>query len=62
MKKKKYIFELLILIFYTFAAVQKKKKKTTTKMQIDFNYLACDHHVAIISGLAFLKSQMLSKL
>ncbi|GFT53591.1 eEF1A lysine and N-terminal methyltransferase [Nephila pilipes] len=37
----------------------KKKKKGSSKLQIDFDYIACDHHNAIISGFAFLKDKML---
>ncbi|KAF8778548.1 eEF1A lysine and N-terminal methyltransferase like protein [Argiope bruennichi] len=39
--------------------VKKKKKKGSSKLQIDFDYIACDHHIAIISGFAFLKYKML---
>lgn len=38
---------------------KKKKKKGSPKLQIDFDYMACDHHIAIISGFAFLKDKML---
>ncbi|GFY49836.1 eEF1A lysine and N-terminal methyltransferase [Trichonephila inaurata madagascariensis] len=37
----------------------KKKKKGSSKLQINFDYIACDHHIAIISGFAFLKDKML---
>ncbi|XP_054717727.1 eEF1A lysine and N-terminal methyltransferase-like [Uloborus diversus] len=37
-----------------------QKKKGGCKMDIDFDYLACDHHVTMIYGLAFLQSKMLS--
>ncbi|XP_015918789.2 eEF1A lysine and N-terminal methyltransferase [Parasteatoda tepidariorum] len=36
----------------------KKKKKKVTNLQVDLDFLACDHHVAIISGFAFLESHM----
>ncbi|PRD21754.1 UNVERIFIED_CONTAM: mettl13 [Trichonephila clavipes] len=38
---------------------KKKKKKGSSKLQINFDYIACDHHIAIISGFSFLKDKML---
>ncbi|XP_035229576.1 eEF1A lysine and N-terminal methyltransferase-like isoform X2 [Stegodyphus dumicola] len=39
---------------------KKKKKKTVSKLEIDFDYLAHDYNVAIISGLALIESEMLN--
>lgn len=37
--------------------LRKKRKKKKEELEIDFSYLACSHHAAMVSGLAFLNSE-----